>query len=328
MKKIYFIINPVSGTGSKEKIPFLIEQVFSSGLYQPEIIFTEYPGHASDLTRSAIEKKADIVVAVGGDGTVNEIAKSMIHSETALGIVPMGSGNGLARDLRIPLDSRKALEVIHKGNITSIDYCKANGHVFFCTCGVGFDAMVSERFSEGKLRGSISYVISVISEYLKFQPDNYTIMLDQETIKEKAFLITCANASQYGNNAYIAPHANIQDGKMDIAIISPINPLEAGPLAIQLFTKQIDKNNKLRSFQSRKVIIKRSKPGPMHIDGDPILAGKKITVATVPSGLRVVVPVKEDLQTPIQAQINDIQSFFREISNWIQEQAQISLPKL
>lgn len=319
MKKIRFIINPISGVGSKDQIPKLVDELFDPDKFQVDIRLTEFVGHARELTCKAVEESIDYIVAVGGDGTINEVAGNMVHTSSALGIIPAGSGNGLARDLRIPLDMRKAMEVILKGNTTQIDYCKANKHRFFCTCGVGFDALVSERFSVEKRRGSLSYMKSVISEYTKFRPDEYEIILDDEVIKEKAFLITCANASQYGYNAYIAPQASISDGRVDVVIMSPIHPVEAGPMAIQLFTKKIDKNSRLTYKKSQKVIIKRNKSGLMHIDGTPVMMGKKITVKAVHSGLNVIVPLKEELESPVQTQIHDIQSFFQELGRWVED---------
>ena len=312
-KKVCVIINPISGTSSKNKIPDLVKDILSPDLFEIKIVFTEYAGHATILTRRALDDECHYIVAAGGDGTVNEIARSMVHSNAALGIIPLGSGNGLARDLGISMDTKKAIETIANVNTITIDYCKANEHSFFCTCGVGFDALVSERFSEGKKRGPISYVKSAITEYIKFEPDVYNIILnDGTTIKEKAFLITCANASQYGNNAYIAPNANIHDGKMDIVIVAPINPIEVGPITIQLFTGQIDHSNRVSYYRTEKIKIKRSKPGPMHIDGDPIFSGEEIIIETIPAGLNVIVPEKGTEVQPIQRPIEDVQLFLRE----------------
>ena len=138
--KVQAIINPISGVGSKRKIPKMIEQMCEKGNCLLDISFTEYRGHASELTKKAIDEGANCIIAVGGDGTVNEIARAMLHSDAVLGIVPKGSGNGLARELHIPMDAKRALDLIAKGHISTIDCCRANGQVFFCTCGVGFDA--------------------------------------------------------------------------------------------------------------------------------------------------------------------------------------------
>ena len=312
-KKICFIINPISGTASKNKLPGLIKKMLPPDLFEIEMLETEYAGHATELTKKALDDGFDFIVAAGGDGTVNEIARTMVHSNVVLGIIPLGSGNGLARDLGISMDTKKAIETIIAGNVITIDYCKANDYAFFCTCGVGFDANVSERFSEGKKRGPISYVKSAITEYIKFRPDTYKITLDDgSTIEEKAFLVTCANASQYGNNAYIAPNANIRDGKMDIVVLAPLHPIDVGPITIQLFTRQIANNNRVSHFRSEKVTIKRTKPGPMHIDGEPLHSDKEIVIQTIPAGLHVFAPREGSGVQPIQRPIEDIQLFFRE----------------
>ena len=136
----------------------MIENAFVGGNCCVEISFTEYPGHASELTRQALDNGANCVIAVGGDGTVNEIACAMLHSDAVLGIIPKGSGNGLARELHIPMDVRRAIDLIVKGHVSTIDCCKANGRIFFCTCGVGFDAAVSQKFAGEKRRGSLTYI--------------------------------------------------------------------------------------------------------------------------------------------------------------------------
>jgi YegS/Rv2252/BmrU family lipid kinase len=290
MQKIIAIINPISGTSSKKRILTLLGQYFPADEFERQFILTEYQGHASKIARQAVKDKTDYVIAVGGDGTVNEVAKALVHSSSVLGIVPTGSGNGLARDLSIPLDLRKALDVIKGRHVTAIDYCKANNEIFFCTCGVGFDARVSKRFAGEKRRGAWAYMKSIITELRNFKPDTYEIAFENEILKRKAFLVTCANASQYGNNAFIAPQANINDGMMDVAILSPISFWDYLPLIIQMFTKQMTKNNKIQYYKSKKLTLKRKKPGIMHIDGEPIRTGKAITIEVVHDGLNVIVP--------------------------------------
>jgi YegS/Rv2252/BmrU family lipid kinase len=250
------------------------------------------------------------VIAIGGDGTVNEVARALVESPAILGIIPMGSGNGLARDLAIPMDSRKALEVIAERKIRTIDYCKANNRIFFCTCGVGFDASVSESFAKTKRRGPFSYMKSVVSEYLKFKPDTYDIIFENEVLSKKAFLVTCANASQYGNNAFIAPQADMNDGMMDIAVLSPFSPLDVGHLLVQMFTKQISKNRKMQYYRSKKLSIKRVKSGIIHIDGEPVYMDKTISFEVFHNGLHVIVP-----PDPIPL-VYSVDSFFRNLSYW------------
>lgn len=307
---IWAIINPISGVGSKRKIPKMLERVFATEKYSLEISFTEYPGHASELTHQAIGKGANCVIAVGGDGTVNEIARAMIHSDAVLGIIPKGSGNGLARELHIPMDARRALDLIAKGHISTIDCCKANDRIFFCTCGVGFDAAVSQKFAGEKRRGSLTYIKNTVEEYLSYQPEPYELLIDNQTVKEKAFLVACGNASQYGNNAFIAPHANIQDGKMDITILSPFGPLDIAPLAIQLFTKQIDRNSKIKTFKGESVTITRQGPGVMHLDGEPIMAEARIEVTIMPKSLKVITPETISFTEEVQNLFGEVTRFF------------------
>lgn len=288
--KIEAIINPISGVGSKRKIPKLLEGVCARHNCSLKISFTEYPGHASELTARAIADGVECILAVGGDGTVNEIARAMIYSDVVLGIIPMGSGNGLARELHIPMEVKRAIELLDKSHVSTIDCCRANGRVFFCTCGVGFDAAVSQKFAKEMRRGTLTYFKNAIEEYLSYKPEAYELLVDGQTIKEKAFLVACANASQYGNNAFIAPHANVQDGRMDVTILSPFTPLDIAPLAIQLFTKQIDRNSKIKTFTARQVSIIRQNPGVMHLDGEPVMADSRIDIEMVPQALRVLTP--------------------------------------
>lgn len=308
--RIEAIINPISGVGSKRKIPRMIEQLCSKENCSLNISFTEYAGHASELTRNALEDGATCIIAVGGDGTVNEIARAMIHSNAVLGIVPKGSGNGLARELHIPMDARRALDLIAKQHISTIDCCKANGRIFFCTCGVGFDAAVSQKFANEKRRGSLTYIKNTIEEYLSYKPEPYELLVDNQTIKEKAFLVACGNASQYGNNAFIAPHANIQDGQMDITILSPFTPLDIAPLAIQLFTKQIDRNSKIKTLKGKEVVIIRQKPGVMHLDGEPVMAESRIEISVIPRSLRVFTPEVVSFSKEVQHLFGEVSRFF------------------
>lgn len=308
--KVQAIINPISGVGSKDKIPAMIEEICEKKGASLEVTFTEYAGHASELTRLAIEKGVKLILAVGGDGTVNEVARAMIYSDAILSIIPKGSGNGLARELHIPMDTKRAIEMITSGNVITIDGCKANERVFFTTCGVGFDAAVSKKFANEKRRGSLTYVKNILEEYLSYKPEAYELLVDEQSIHEKAFLVACANASQYGNNAYIAPHANIQDGKMDVTILSPFTPLDIAPLAIQLFTKQIERNSKIKVIKASKVTIVRQKEGIMHLDGEPVEAEKQIEISVMPKALNVVTPEKISFTQEVKDVFEQVTRFF------------------
>lgn len=305
------IINPISGVGSKRKIPKMIEEIFTAKGYSVNISFTEYAGHACELTKQAVKDGVKYILAVGGDGTVNEVARSMIHSNAILGIIPKGSGNGLARELHIPMNTKRAIEMIAKENKITIDACQANGQIFFTTCGVGFDAAVSEKFAGEKRRGSLTYVKSAIEEYLNYRPEIYELLIEGEaTLKEKAFLVACANASQYGNNAYIAPHANITDGKMDVTILSPFTPLDIPSLAFQLFTRKIDRNSKIKMIQAKKLTIIRQNPGVMHLDGDPVIANKHIEISILPKALHVLTSDTVSLKQEVRNLFGQVTGFF------------------
>ena len=310
INKIVAIINPISGVGSKDKIPEMIGMHCKEKGIALTVAKTKYAGHGAELTQKAIADHADCVIAVGGDGTVNEVARNLIHSDVVLGIIPRGSGNGLARELHIPTDIRSAMGVIFANHITTIDACKANENTFFCTCGVGFDAVVSAEFAKVKRRGQLTYLKEIIENYLDYKPEQYELHIKDNTIREKAFLITCANASQYGNNAYIAPNADISDGQMDITILAPFNVLDIGPLTIQLFTKTIDKNSKIKSFRTNEARIVRQKAGVMHIDGDPVMASKDIELSVINAALHVFTPLNISLVENIQSRINEVFNFF------------------
>lgn len=288
-RHILFIVNPISGVKKKTSVLKQIENGIDATLFTYEIVLTEYAGHAAELAKKAAEEGVDIVVAVGGDGTVNEVARSLVHSNSALGIIPRGSGNGLARHLQIPMDVKKALKIINQASIQCLDYGKINGQPFFCTCGVGFDAFVSLKFAESGKRGPLSYVENTLREGLRYQPDTYTIETENGVTKHKAFLVACANASQYGNNVYIAPNASMSDGLMDIIIMEAFNTIESPQIILQLLNKTIDTNSHVKTIQAKKVRITRSTNGVAHCDGDFFMTGETIDVELIQKSFNVVV---------------------------------------
>lgn len=297
-KKIRFIINPISGTNSKEAIVALIPDYLDPERFEWEIAYTKYAGHAAELASEAAASGYDVVVAVGGDGTVNEVARSLVHTQTALGIIPCGSGNGLARHLYIPMNPEGALSILGKCDIETLDYGKINGQPFFCTCGVGFDAFVSLKFAKSGKRGLLTYIENTLREGLKYKPETYKIRFDDAEEEHQAFLIACANASQYGNNAYIAPAASMSDGLMDVTIMEPFNVIEAPQIAIQLFNKTIDRNSHIKTFRCQHLHISREHEGAIHFDGDPMACGKELDVELIPQGIKIVVNTSEQLFVP------------------------------
>lgn len=294
-KKILFIVNPISGTNNKKNIVQQIEKYLDKEKFDHSIVYTEYAGHATELALEAAESGVDIIVAVGGDGTINEVARSVVQTSAALGIIPCGSGNGLARHLQIPLNVKRNVDIINACNISNLDYGKINDKPFFCTCGVGFDAFVSKKFAEGGKRGFLSYIENTLREGVRYKSEKYTIEIDGHSEKREAFLIACANASQYGNNAYIAPLASMEDGLMDVIIMEPFYTIESALVLVQMFTKSLHKNSHVKVFKSSKIKITRPTEGEVHCDGDPFVMGKDITVEVFKGKFRVVTPLVEEL---------------------------------
>ncbi|SEF70695.1 lipid kinase, YegS/Rv2252/BmrU family [Xylanibacter ruminicola] len=315
-KKITFILNPISGTHSKDEIPAMIEQMLNKELYEPSIRFTEYAGHAAEIAKKCADEGDDVVVAVGGDGTVNEVARSLIHTDTALAIIPCGSGNGLARHLCLPLDVKKSIGIINQYKVEAFDYGVINELPFFCTCGMGFDAFISLKFAEAGKRGPITYVENVLKEGLKYQPATYEVEDETGAKKYKAFLIACANASQYGNNAYIAPGATMKDGEMDVIIMEPFDVLDAPQIAADLFMKTLANNSKIKTFRTKQLHIHRKEPGAIHFDGDPIMTGTDIDVRIESGGIKIVTnpEATEDDGQPNPV-LNAFSDFFNNINN-------------
>jgi YegS/Rv2252/BmrU family lipid kinase len=292
-KRIVFVVNPISGTQGKKAILKWIDERLDRSIYDYSIVKTEYAGHATQIAANAVQEKVDVVVAIGGDGTINEIARSLVHTDTALGIIPCGSGNGLARHLRIPMEPKAAIDVLNRGVDLCIDYGKINNIPFFCTCGVGFDAFISLKFADSGKRGLLTYLENTLHESLTYQPETYEIENEEGTVKYKAWLIACGNASQYGNDAYIAPQASLTDGLMDVTIMEPFTVLDVPSLTFQLFNKTIDQNSRVKTMRAKKIKIHRVNEGVMHFDGDPLMAGKELEVEIIPGGLRVIASEKK-----------------------------------
>ena len=289
-KHVRFIVNPISGINEKESVVKAVEEAIDREKYDFSILSTLYAGHAEELAKMAANENVDIVAAVGGDGTINEIGRALAHTDTAMAVVPCGSGNGLARHLRIPINALKAVKVINVGKEEMIDYGIIDGHPFFCTCGVGFDAFVSLKFANSGKRGPLSYLENTLRESVSYSPETYEIENSEGTVKHKAFLITCANASQYGNNAFIAPHASLTDGLMDVTVLEPFSVIDVPSLSYQLFNKTIDQNSRIKTMKEKRIVIHRKHGGVLHYDGDPVMGGKTLEVEIVHQGLKMIVP--------------------------------------
>lgn len=290
MRNIAFIINPISGTQSKKRLPKMITDTLDRDRWLPNIEFTEYPGHARELAAQYARMGFHAVVAVGGDGTLNEVACGVRDTQTALGVIPMGSGNGFARHIGVPLRTQRAIEMINRSEVIQADYGLADDRLFVSTCGTGFDALIAYRFATTDVRGFQGYFKNVVKDLISYHPETYRIRTDRgEEIERKAFLITFANAGQWGYQAYIAPNASIQDGRMDICMLSSKAVIEAPIVALNLFTRTIDKNFFMDTVQARDIMLCRENASPFHIDGDPVDMPKDIRIRIVEDGLRVLV---------------------------------------
>lgn len=302
-KRLLLIINPKSGTASKKGVaPRIVRSLTKAG-FTVDHYLTRGPGDATEAARRAAAEGYYGVLACGGDGTVNEVASGLTGTRTALGIIPLGSGNGLARHLQIPIDAIASTRVISRDNIIACDYCTVNDRPFFCTFGVGFDAVVSHDFARRPGRGLINYLKSVIDVFFKYTPETYQIQIGGETLTEKAFLVVCCNASQYGNNAYIAPGASITDGLMDLTIVhdSGSNIIQNLRLGADLITGFLYKNKHIDSFRTRELTITRPASGPaaIHIDGEPIKMASPMHVRIHPGDLRVFAPTRTTRFVPV-----------------------------
>ncbi|MBN2481195.1 MAG: YegS/Rv2252/BmrU family lipid kinase [Bacteroidales bacterium] len=290
-KPVVFIINPIAGIRQKDGIIEVIQQSFQKEPYQ--IYITERSGNAFEITKEKIGEKYDRIVAVGGDGTVNEVASALVGSDCKLGIIPAGSGNGLARYLRIPVNIPDALAVINNYKTRKIDAGIVNHRYFFCTCGTGFDASVGKVFAKDSRRGMISYLRATIHQYVHYSPKSYILKISRKKIKLDAFMVTFANAGQFGNNAYIAPNALIDDGMLDLCILRPFPRSSTITLGLRLFFKNIDQSPYLEVMRIKKASLKRKgkKKVTLHTDGEPLTFHKKLKVGIVPGAVTVMVPV-------------------------------------
>ena len=287
MKRITFIVNPVSGGKDKKKVLAAIDRYLDPA-FSCEVLMTGKPG---DATAWARESGADIVVAVGGDGTVSEVATGLMGTEKALGIIPCGSGDGLALHLGISRNPAKAVRVLNAGCITRIDAARLDSRPFFCTAGVGLDADVAFQFAHSSKRGLGTYISTAWSLWMhQDRASRCQVETDTETWSGPAVIVTVGNANQWGNEARIVPKASLRDGLLDVTVVEPFATWEIPGLATLLMTGKADRSRRVRTFRSARIHIRRDHSGPAHLDGDPFEAGVDLDLEVVPGTLNVVVP--------------------------------------
>jgi diacylglycerol kinase (ATP) len=287
-KKIRFIINPISGIGKQKKIESLIQHQVDSAQFDYEICYTKDKAHATELSREAATMHYDAVVAVGGDGTINEVAQGLLHTETAMGIIPAGSGNGLAHYLKIPINAIKAIEIIKHFNVKTIDTGNINGRLFVSISGVGFDSHVAKQFSRSKNRGFWAYAKICFLEYIKYNHKRFRIYVNDQVIKKNAFMLSFANSDQFGFNARIAPTAVIDDGYLDLCIVRKPRIYYAAFVIPFIFMGLLHKTPFVKIIRAKEIKVVQLKNNIAHIDGDEIELGKLIEVSIIPKSLKII----------------------------------------
>ena len=287
--KILFIINPISGGLNKKFIPVLINQYLDYQKFDADIVYSDYVGHAREIAHKAMISGVDILAAVGGDGTINEIASEVSSFGKLMAIIPCGSGNGLARTLNIPLKAKNAIARINAMETVKIDVGTLNDKMFFNMAGMGFDAHISSLFAESATRGLMGYVKSTLKEINKYKAQQYKIEIDGVTIEREAFMLSIANSSQYGSNAHVSPEASLHDGLLDVCVIKPF-PLIAFPeLGFRMFAKSTQFSKYVEIIKGRNIVITRTYSGPIHLDGEPFMNDKKLIIGIKHLDLELIV---------------------------------------
>jgi YegS/Rv2252/BmrU family lipid kinase len=305
-KRVAVIINPISGTGgrgdaARARAELAASTIASRGL-EVDVFVTERQGHAHELAAAAIGRGAATVIAWGGDGTVNEVGSAVAFREATLGIIPSGSGNGLARELRIPFDPVRAIDVALCGLEWRIDAGEFDGRLFFNIAGIGLDARVAHRFAGLARRGFTRYLVLTVRELLRFRPDLHTVFADGAALRTKALLIAIANARQYGNGAIIAPDARLADGRLDVVVVAARPPLATLAQIPCLFTGRIARVPDVAMRAAVDIQVTSAGPMMYHVDGEPYVGGARLEARARPGALRVAIPADVQPEPPGKAQ--------------------------
>ena len=287
--KLRFIINPISGSRDNSNIAQLVKENLNLNKFQYDIFYTERKKHAIELSQKAVEEKIDVVIAVGGDGTLHECAQPIIGTETALSVIPRGSGNGFAHHLNIKQDVINCIKDLNNSTISEVDSCSANGKPFVNVSGVGFDAHIAHLFSKITVRGFSSYIKLVLKECILYPSKEYTIKFDNKQRKVDAFLISWANSSQFGNNAVISPESKIDDGYFEICIVKKLPRILIPILLFRLFNKSIQHSKYVEIIKCKEAQI-LCDDGRSHLDGETYNLGSEIKIKNNPLSLKIFTP--------------------------------------
>lgn len=288
-KNITFLINPISGGKTKLNFPDLATKHIDSGKFDPSFVFTNGPGHAHRIAGELVNGDTDILVAVGGDGTINEIASAIDGSGKTMGIIPYGSGNGLARSLGIPLNEIRAVQTLNNLNVNRIDTGTFNGRSFFNMAGIGFDAHISAIFATSVKRGLGGYVKTTVTEISNYKCQNYHLEIDGKAINRDAFMISIANSSQFGNNAHISPFASLKDGLLDVVITKPFPLYQFPVLGYRMFNRSTHRSKYVEILKGKEIRIVRQGDGAIHLDGEPSEMGSVLQITIKPLSLSILV---------------------------------------
>jgi YegS/Rv2252/BmrU family lipid kinase len=287
-----FIFNPRSGHNARN--PWLLaraREFIAEHRLDAKVVPTERPLHATELARRALDEGCDLVVAIGGDGTLNEVAAALVGAPATLGLIPCGSGNGLGRHLGIPGPGKGAFRALLAGHVRVIDTGIADGHAFFNAAGLGFDAEIAHRFNTLTSRGLPAYARTTLRALTSYSPEEYTVTADDTPpLRSRAWIVAIANSDQYGNDCFIAPGARVDDGRLDLTMIRRLGPLNALPLAARLFTGRLQDSANVSRARATRFIIERPAPGLLHTDGEVRPCAARIEVRVVPASLRIAVP--------------------------------------
>ncbi len=287
-ERIWFIVNPISGGRKKASLPALIAAHLDHNRFDYEIIETEFKGHAITIAEKAVTQGIDIVCAVGGDGSVHEVGTTLIGSQTQLAIIPLGSGNGLARHMKIPLKIKEAIECINSGNRIEMDTLKVNNKPILGFGGYGFDALIAKKFEGSRKRGFISYIKLVLKEVFKYNPINVSIDANGQVRKLPVFLCTIANTSEFGNGFIVSPKSDATDGKFEVVILKPFSFWNIPAMLFRYFSGRTDYSGLTEVIKTdHATLVLPHSYG--QIDGEPISSGKKVQVDVVPRSLRIIV---------------------------------------
>ncbi len=313
-KKLIFIINPISGIGRQKKIEEVVAKNLNHEQFDYEIRYTQHAHHGTDIARDAAEKKeCDAIIAVGGDGSVNDVVNGLHGHDIIMGIIPCGSGNGLARDLKIPLQPTQAVRAINRFHVAPIDTIQLNDHIYVSIAGVGFDALVARKMKQAKKRGLTAYANIVLNDYPLSKENTFHLQIDGEVLERKAWFISFANSSQFGYNAAVAPLADLSDGLIDICIVKKI-PLAHLPLTAPLvYLNHFDLSQHVEIIKAKEVMVLDNDYRWVNVDGEGLRMEKELRFKVHHNALNIIKPVERpNLIENIENKIEDIEKFIED----------------